>query len=79
MTGHASMDQSSEDANSLNKTLLGNDNFMLWEVIKGDPKSVAEQIREISSVDAVGGVMFTFQDYLMDIDRFGRDVMPLLR
>jgi pyrimidine oxygenase len=77
MTGHASMD-SEADQNSLHATLLGNDNFMLWEIIKGDPKSVAEQLRAIDDVEGVSGVMFTFQDYLTDIDRFGRQVMPLL-
>ncbi|SDU80224.1 LLM class flavin-dependent oxidoreductase [Gordonia westfalica] len=78
MTGHASMD-SSGDANSLHATLSKSDNFMLWEVIKGDPKSVAEQIRAISEVEGVGGVMFTFQDYQTDLDRFGTQVMPLLK
>ncbi|MGW0035481.1 LLM class flavin-dependent oxidoreductase [Gordonia sp. NPDC003376] len=77
MTGHASMDTSG-DVNSLHATLKGTDNFMLWEVIKGDPKSVAEQIRAISEVEGVGGVMFTFQDYLADLDRFGTQVMPLV-
>jgi pyrimidine oxygenase len=78
MMGHAAMNTSSEDLNSLHATLMGTDNFMLWEIIKGDPKSVAEQIRAIADVDGVSGVMFTFQDYLVDIDRFGREVMPLL-
>ena len=78
MTGHAAMN-SAADENSLHATLMGTDNFMLWEIIKGDPASVAEQIRAISDVDGVSGVMFTFQDYLYDVDRFGRQVMPLLR
>ena len=78
MTGHAAMN-SAADENSLHATLMGTDNFMLWEIIKGDPASVAEQIRAISEVDGVSGVMFTFQDYLYDIDRFGRQVMPLLK
>lgn len=51
---------------------------MLREIIKGDPKVVAEQLPAISDVDGVSGVMFTFQDYLTDIDRFGKQVMPLL-
>jgi pyrimidine oxygenase len=78
MTGHASMD-SNADANSLHATLLGTDNFMLWEIIKGSPAEVAEQIHGISDVQGVSGVMFTFQDYLTDIDRFGTQVMPLLK
>ena len=78
MEGHASMN-SEADVESLNKTLLGSDNFMLWEIIKGSPAEVAEQIRDIEAVDGVGGLMFTFQDYLVDIDRFGRQVMPLLK
>lgn len=77
MNGHATMD-STEDENSLHATLGRSDNFMLWEIIKGDPKSVAEQIRSIGEVEGVGGVMFTFQDYQRDLDRFGRQVMPLL-
>ncbi|MEV8135286.1 LLM class flavin-dependent oxidoreductase [Microbacterium aurantiacum] len=77
MTGHAT--EGGDDKNSLHSLFADSDNFMLWDVIKGDPKSVAEQIRAISEVEGVGGVMFTFQDYLEDIDRFGTQVMPLLK
>ena len=37
------------------------------------------QARITAGVDGVGGVMFTFQDYLTDLDRFGTQVMPLLQ
>jgi pyrimidine oxygenase len=45
---------------------------------RADPKIVAEQLRAVSAVDGVSGVVFTFQDHLTDIDRFGQQVMPLL-
>ncbi|MBN9107547.1 MAG: hypothetical protein J0I34_02090 [Pseudonocardia sp.] len=45
----------------------------------GDAETVAEKLRVLGGVEGVSGILMTFQDYTTDIDRFGREVVPLLR
>lgn len=47
--------------------------------IVGDAESVAEQLRALGAVDGVSGILMTFQDYDVDVDKFGKEVIPLLR
>lgn len=69
----------SEDEESTKNLMLGSDAFMVsTPLILGDPKTVAEKLRALHSVPGTEGIMLSFQDYLTDIDRFGRDVVPLL-
>jgi pyrimidine oxygenase len=78
MMGIASTDTSA-DAGSTKNIMLGSDGFMFTiGRIMGNAKDVAEQIRALSDIQGVSGMMLTFQDYLTDIDRFGKEVIPLL-
>ncbi|MEU6697566.1 LLM class flavin-dependent oxidoreductase [Pseudonocardia sp. NPDC046786] len=77
--GHASTD-SAEDQKSIRNQLLGSDAFMIgWDVIGGSPQTVADKINALAEVEGTSGIMFTFQDYLVDMDKFGKEVMPLLK
>jgi pyrimidine oxygenase len=79
MGGMASTD-SATDKKSIRNQLLGSDAFMIgWDVIAGSPKTVADKINALAEVQGTAGIMFTFQDYRVDIDRFGKEVMPLLK
>lgn len=79
MGGMATTD-SAEDKKSIRNQLLGSDAFLIgWDVIAGSPKTVAEKIQTLADVEGTEGIMFTFQDYRSDVDKFGREVMPLLK
>lgn len=69
------------DASEGRSTELLRSNAFLFghSVIAGDAHTVAERLMELADVEGVGGIVCAFQDYLRDIDRFGREVMPLLR
>jgi pyrimidine oxygenase len=79
MMGMASTDTVTE-ASATRNIMLGSDGFMFTiGRIMGDATTVADKIRELSEVHGVSGMMLTFQDYLTDIDRFGKEVIPLLK
>lgn len=79
MMGIASGDTSTDEASTKN-IMLGSDAFMFTiGRITGDAKTVAERLRALSEVHGVSGMMLTFQDYLTDLDRFGKEVVPLLK
>jgi pyrimidine oxygenase len=46
--------------------------------IVGSPKSVAEFFRGIQDIEGTAGVMLIFDDYVEGVERFGKEVMPLL-
>jgi pyrimidine oxygenase len=80
MMGYAAGDTSNTDENATKNIMLGREGFMFsFGVLAGNGREIAEQIQALSEVEGTDGVMFTFQDYLTDLDRFGRDVVPLLR
>jgi pyrimidine oxygenase len=45
----------------------------------GGPESVADRIEELAVGGDVDGVMFIFPDFIEGLQRFGDQVMPLLR
>lgn len=68
------------DAEATKNIFYGTDTFMLnFPRIVGDAASVAEQLRALGAVEGVSGILMTFQDYWTDVERFGRQVVPLLR
>ncbi|GAA4886189.1 LLM class flavin-dependent oxidoreductase [Pseudonocardia benzenivorans] len=68
-----------ENEESTKNLMLGSDAFMIsFPLVLGDAKTVAEKLRSFGEVPGTAGVMLSFQDYLSDVDRFGREVMPLL-
>jgi pyrimidine oxygenase len=44
----------------------------------GSPETVARKLNALAAVDPDIGVMLTFDDFLEGIERFGKEVMPLL-
>ena len=76
----AGRDYGGGDDQATQNIFYNDDTFMLsFPRIVGDAESVAEQLRVLGGVDGVSGILMTFQDYRTDVDRFGREVVPLLR
>ena len=46
--------------------------------IVGSPETVAAFFRTLEGVEGTGGVMLMFDDFVEGIERFGKEVMPLL-
>jgi len=47
-------------------------------LLAGSPKSVAEELNKLAEVEGTGGILVCFDDYEGGLDRFGREVVPLL-
>jgi pyrimidine oxygenase len=68
-----------ENEDATKNLMLGSDAFMIsFPLVYGDAKTIAEKLRAFHEVPGTAGIMLSFQDYLSDVDRFGREVMPLL-
>ena len=52
--------------------------FLNIEVIAGSATTVAARIDEIATVEGTAGIMLIFDDFVEGVERFGRDVMPML-
>lgn len=46
--------------------------------VAGSPETIARYVDEVAAVDGVAGLMLVFDDFLVGMERFGREVMPLL-
>jgi pyrimidine oxygenase len=44
----------------------------------GSPATVARRLNELAAIGGLEGVLLSFDDFREGIDRFGRDVLPLL-
>lgn len=68
-----------ENEEATKNLMLGSDAFMIsFPLVYGDAKTIADKLRAFGGVPGTAGIMLSFQDYLVDVDRFGREVMPLL-
>lgn len=47
-------------------------------LLAGSPRTVAAALNELAKVEGTGGILMSFDDYGDGLDRFGRDVVPLL-
>jgi pyrimidine oxygenase len=45
----------------------------------GSYANVARMLDEIDTVEGIGGVMLTFDDFLAGLDTFGERVQPLMK
>ncbi len=45
----------------------------------GSAETVARQIDELAAIEGTAGIMLTFDDFVEGVERFGSEVMPLLR
>lgn len=80
VAGLAGREYGGGDDQATKSIFYSSDTFMLgFPRIVGDAESVAEQLRILGAVEGVSGILMTFQDYTVDVDRFGRQVVPLLR
>ena len=48
-------------------------------VIFGSPRTVTRRIEEIAERTGVDGLLFSWPDFVGGINRFGTEVMPLLK
>ncbi len=46
--------------------------------VVGSPETVAEFFRGVKKVHGDGGVMLMFDDFIEGVERFGKEVMPLI-
>lgn len=80
MMGFAAEDKDNTDEKATKNIMLGREGFMFsFGVLAGNADQIAQQIQALSEVEGTAGVMFTFQDYDVDIHNFGREVIPKLR
>jgi len=80
VAGLAGREYGDGDDEATKSIFYNSDTFMLsFPTVAGSPETVAEKLRELGSVDGVSGLLMTFQDYRTDVERFGRQVVPLLR
>ena len=76
----AGRDYGEGDEESTKNIFFSTDAFMIgFPVIKGSPQTVAEHFRELARVDGLDGFAIVVPEYPNDIERFGRDVLPLLK
>ncbi|MEN9262022.1 MAG: hypothetical protein Q6L60_13765, partial [Thermostichus sp. HHBFW_bins_43] len=52
--------------------------FMGIPTIIGSYKTVAKELDRIASQTSIDGILFTFPDFVADVQRFGERVMPLV-
>jgi pyrimidine oxygenase len=46
--------------------------------VAGCASTVAAHLDEVASIEGIRGIMLTFDDFLVGLERFGREVLPLL-
>jgi pyrimidine oxygenase len=76
MAGQASMDTAGATAARIAE--LKGSMFFNIEVIAGSPVTVAARVDEIAEVEGTAGIMCIFDDFVVGVERFGTEVMPLL-
>jgi pyrimidine oxygenase len=76
MAGQASMDTAGATAARIAE--LKGSMFFNIEVIAGSPATVAARVDEIAAVEGTAGIMCVFDDFVVGVERFGTEVMPLL-
>lgn len=80
VAGLAGREYGDADDEATKSIFYNSDTFMLgFPRIVGDAETVAEQLRTLGGVEGVSGILLTFQDYSVDVDKFGKEVVPLLR
>ncbi len=75
MQAGAALDKNSQgtSANAMKRTTAVNE-----EAVVGSPETVARFFNSLAEVDPNLGVMLIFDDFLEGIERFGKEVMPLI-
>jgi len=76
MIGQAALDAKSEGTSKATTQLI---NAVPPGAIVGSPDSIARQIDDLSRDTGMAGMMLMFDDFVDGVERFGRDVMPLLK
>jgi pyrimidine oxygenase len=76
MQAGAALDKNSQGtaANAMKRTAAVNE-----DAVAGSPETVAAFFNSLAEVDPDVGVMLMFDDFLEGIERFGKDVMPLIK
>ena len=77
MTGQASLDTVGTTASVI--TQLQGVTFMGIGLLVGSPATVAGEIDRLAEIPGTAGMMLTFDDFVLGVERFGSEVMPLLQ
>ncbi|WP_420597152.1 pyrimidine utilization protein A [Deinococcus sp.] len=77
MTGQANLDTAGTTAQVI--TQLQGVTFMGIGLLVGSPATVAREIDRLAEIPGTSGMMLTFDDFVLGVERFGAEVMPLLR
>jgi pyrimidine oxygenase len=76
MRGQAAKDSKSEGTA---RSMTANGDFKaVRSAVVGSPETVAAFFNSLAEVDPDVGIMLMFDDFLEGIERFGKDVMPLI-
>jgi pyrimidine oxygenase len=80
ITGQAVLDQSGSTSARLSAEIekLRDKVFFNLDVIAGSPATIAAYLDELGTVEGTAGVMLIFEDVDGGIDRFAREVAPLM-
>lgn len=80
ITGQAVLDQSGSTSGRLSPEAekLRDMAFFNLDVIAGSPATIAAYLDELGTVEGTAGVMLIFEDQEQGIDRFAREVAPLM-
>jgi pyrimidine oxygenase len=76
MKGQAGLDAKSQGTA---KSMVDSDMKAVKKAVVGSPATVAKFFNELAEADPDVGVMLMFDDFLEGIDRFGKEVMPLIK
>lgn len=81
MMGMAAADVNADEQSTARQILQDMQNNCMFNinVLAGSPATVARKVDEIAAVPGVAGMMFVFPDFVDGVERFGTDVMPLLK
>jgi pyrimidine oxygenase len=75
MIGQATLDAKSEGTSKATRAIV---NAVPPGAIVGSPATVAREIDDLCRDTGMAGIMLMFDDFVDGVERFGRDVMPLL-
>ena len=81
MMGMAAADVNADEQSTARQILQDMQNNCMFNinVLAGSPATIARKVDEIAAVPGVSGMMFVFPDFVDGVERFGTEVMPLLK
>ncbi|MGC5249517.1 LLM class flavin-dependent oxidoreductase [Gordonia sp. DT219] len=78
LKGENDLDPTHADRLRMRGDRLAIDGGNMANLYAGSPKTVARKINELASIGGLEGLLFSFDDFVEGLDRFGTEVVPLL-